>query len=61
MKFQADKRLDEWVDLDRFDLAKGELVKNARTESEINADNQKKITRNQKRKSDISGSNVIRN
>lgn len=54
-----DKRLDEWIELDRFDLSKGELVKNSKSGLDSSADNlcQKKITRNQKRKSDISGSN----
>ena len=56
--FEADKRLDEWIDLDRFDMAKGELSKNSKNEQENSNDvSERKLTRNQKRLQDIT-SNV---
>lgn len=41
--------------MDRFDLVKGELVKNNKTDIDLSSENQceRKITRNQKRKNEI--------
>ncbi len=46
-----DKRLDEWLDLDRFDFEKDKNNGENKTETESNTD--RKITRNQKRKNEI--------
>jgi hypothetical protein len=54
-----DKRLDEWISLDRFDLTKSEELKNHKNDPEFN-NTERKLTRNQKRKNDIS-SNVSLN
>lgn len=56
----TDKRLDEWVDLDRLDLIKGPLPKHSKNELETTNDlGERKMTRNQKRKNDITSNNVI--
>jgi hypothetical protein len=50
----VDKRLDEWIDLEKFDLEKGEQQKNVKTETDLLREStERKITRNQKRKNDI--------
>jgi len=55
-----DKRLDEWIDLERFDMVKGELGKHTKNESERLIElSERKITRNQKRKNDIISNNLI--
>ncbi len=49
-----DKRLDEWTDIGKFDLSKGELTKHSKVDSENASDlSERKLTRNQKRKNDI--------
>lgn len=49
-----DKRLDEWIDLERFDLSKGELPKHSKIELEMSGDlSERKLTRHQKRKNEI--------
>lgn len=49
----ADKRLDEWASLERFDLSKGELAKHSQNELENSKElSERKMTRNQKRKSE---------
>ncbi|CAF0853804.1 unnamed protein product [Brachionus calyciflorus] len=49
-----DKRLDEWIDIERFDLSKGELPKHSKIELEISSDlSERKLTRHQKRKNEI--------
>lgn len=54
----TDKRLDEWVSIDRLDLSKGCLPKHSKIEQEVTGDlSKRKLTRNQKRKNDIA-SNV---
>ena len=55
----TDKRLDEWVSIDRLDLSKGCLPKHSKIEQEVTGDlSKRKLTRNQKRKNDIA-SNVV--
>ncbi len=50
----TDKRLDEWVDVDRLDLANGPLPQNSGTEFEITNDlSERKLTRKQKRNNEI--------
>jgi hypothetical protein len=49
----ADKRLDEWAGLERFDLTKGELTKCSQNDTENSKElSERKMTRNQKRKSE---------
>ena len=49
-----DKRLDEWTDIGKFDMTKGELTKHSKVDSENTSDlSERKLTRNQKRKNDI--------
>ncbi len=55
----SDKRLDEWICLERVDLEKGEIVAKADAEQSSEM-SERKITRNQKRKNDMI-SNVIEN
>ncbi len=58
MYSQVDKRLDEWTDISKFDMTKGELTKHSKVDSENTNDlSERKLTRNQKRKNDIN-SNV---
>lgn len=53
----VDKRLDEWISLDRFDMNKGELPKLSKIDLEITSDmTERKITRNQKRKNELTSS-----
>jgi histone acetyltransferase MYST1 len=61
-----DKRLDEWTDIERFDLTKGELLTKHAKETLQLADTasdpntERKLTRNaQKRKSSIASSSLI--
>jgi histone acetyltransferase MYST1 len=50
----SDKRLDEWVTLDRFDLSKGVLPKNSKSTTDETSDlGERKLTRNQKRKNEL--------
>lgn len=50
-----DKRLDEWINIERFDLTKSEELKNLKNDPDHQKDTeQRKLTRNQKRKYDIS-------
>jgi hypothetical protein len=50
----VDKRLDEWTDIGKFDLNKGELTKHSKIDLENTSDlSERKLTRNQKRKNDI--------
>jgi len=50
----VDKRLDEWTDIGKFDMTKGELTKHSKVDSENTSDlSERKLTRNQKRKNDI--------
>lgn len=46
--------MDEWIDIDRFDLIKGELPKHSKIELEMSGDlSERKLTRHQKRKNEI--------
>ncbi len=54
----SDKRLDEWICLERLDLEKGEVNAKADTDQSIEI-SERKMTRNQKRKNDMI-SNVIK-
>ncbi|RNA43804.1 histone acetyltransferase KAT8-like [Brachionus plicatilis] len=57
-----DKRLDEWIEIDRFDLEKGELPKHSKIELEIANDiGDRKLTRHQKRKNEIINSHQLIN
>ncbi len=53
----ADKRLDEWVEIDRIDVVKGEILPKSEAE-QTNEPSERKMTRNQKRKSELA-SNVF--
>lgn len=54
LNLKVDKRLDEWIEIDRFDLVKGELPKQSKIELEIANDlGDRKLTRHQKRKNEI--------
>lgn len=54
----SDKRLDEWADIERIDVAKGEII--AKNEVEHpNDGSERKMTRNQKRKNDMMSNNLI--
>ena len=56
----ADKRLDEWTDIEKFDLNKGELTKHSKIDSEnTNDPSERKLTRNQKRKNDITSTVIL--
>ena len=56
----VDKRLDEWTDIDKFDLAKGELAKHSKIDFENTGElSERKLTRNQKRKNDITSTVIL--
>lgn len=53
-----DKRLDEWVEIDRIDATRGEILPKNETE-QSNEQSERKMTRNQKRKSELISNNLI--
>ena len=60
--FLVDKRLDEWTEIDKFDLTKGELTKHSKIDSEnTHEQTERKLTRNQKRRNDINSTVNLEN
>lgn len=51
--------MDEWITIDRFELAKSEQIKNSKNDNEFMRDSERKLTRNQKRKYDINYSVIF--